>query len=143
MERHGRDGAREGRGHHRECSPLWRCVWWGDSVWMLYLTPGLSHGRGSEKHGGGSHIGETPCDEVRGGGGMSRQGSCRANGRMKEVKDRRSFHQSHHQGSSTLCVVPPHQQHADLCHVGLWILHVCWWLFFSPVAEQTKYRQGG
>lgn len=33
---------------------------------MLYLTPGLSHSGGSGKHGGGSHIGETPCDGSEG-----------------------------------------------------------------------------
>lgn len=72
---------------------------------------------------GGSHIGETPCDgsEGGGGGGASRQGCCGANGGTKEVKDRRSFHQSHHQGSSTLCVVPSHRRHADMWHVGLWV----------------------
>lgn len=33
---------------------------------MLHLTPGLSHSKRSGKHGGVSHIGETPCDGSEG-----------------------------------------------------------------------------
>ena len=70
----------------------------------------------------------------------SRQGRCRANGRKTMVKDRRSFHQSHHQGSSALCVVPSHQRHADMWHVGLLGLCVCWWLVF-PRTDRIETKR--
>lgn len=37
-----------------------------NSMGMLHLTPGLSHSKSSGKHGGVSHIGETPCDGSEG-----------------------------------------------------------------------------
>ena len=91
---------------------------------MLYFTPGLSHNRRVKKTlGRKSHWWDNlwwKWGRVRGGGGGggSRQGCCRANGRTEEVKDRRSFNHSLHQGSSTLCVVPSHQQHADMLAFG-------------------------
>lgn len=65
---------------------------------------------------GGTGIGETPSD---GSVGEEEEEEEELTGLLQskwqeEGGNRSSFHQSHRQGSSTVCVVPSHQQHANV-----------------------------